>query len=147
MRTAIDPEHDETTSPALQTERQMDATAAQVHEAWAGGFGRWFAEPDTVLMRGEVDAPYFFETLHDGVRYPHYGRFIELVRGRRVAMTWTNSVVGGAETVVAVEMVDSASGCALVLRHGGFPDEETRDQTAEAWPHVLDHLDQILTRE
>ncbi|KGN29812.1 hypothetical protein N802_10405 [Knoellia sinensis KCTC 19936] len=147
MRTSIDPEATAATEPALTVERTMTASAAALYRAWTDRFGDWFAEPDTVLMRAEVDVPYFFETLFEGQRHPHHGRFVELVPDELVTLTWTNAAVQGAETVVRVDLSPAEGGCHLTLRHGGFPDDETRDQTKDAWPQVLEHLDHVIRGE
>ena len=62
-------------------------------------------------------------------------------------MTWLTGAAGtkGAETVVTVELTPRGSGTQLRLAHTGFADKESRDRHEQAWPKVLEQIDNIFS--
>ncbi len=131
----------------VTVERDMMASTSVLYLAWTEQIDRWFACPGSVLMRSAVNEPFFFETLHENIRQPHYGRFLRLEKDSLVELTWVTGPPGtrGAETVVTIELATKGTGSHLRLTHAGFPDEESRDKHAEAWPLVLDALDNAFS--
>ena len=127
-------------------ERTMSAAPEVLYRVWTSDqIDRWFAIPGTVLMKPEINVPYFFYTQYDGTKHAHHGRFLSLEPDRLIEMTWQTAVgTKGAETVVRVELTPSGEGTQLRLSHAGFCDEESMKGHAEAWPNALEHLDECV---
>src|SRR5688572_15678743 len=102
----------------VAVERTLGVSVGVLFRAWTEGFDLWFADPGSVLMRAEVNAPFFFETVYKpddqtaAQRHPHYGRFLEIQPERVVELTWVTGEGGteGAETVVRVELQPASEG-------------------------------------
>lgn len=127
----------------------MQVPAHRLYAAFTEELDQWFAAPGSVMMRAEPNAPFYFETTHQAdseameVRHPHYGRFLQLVPGRLLQMTWVTGTngTGGAETVLTIELSGLGEATSVKLTHEGFADEMTADQHAKAWPFVLAQLE------
>ncbi|MDP4161026.1 MAG: SRPBCC domain-containing protein [Bacillota bacterium] len=133
---------------SLSVERVMPFPPKLLYRAWTEQFDLWFAAPGSVLMKGEINAVFFFETSFEGQRHPHYGRFLRLEPDRLIELTWLTGAGGtkGAETVVTVELNQTENGTVLRLTHAVFLDEESRNGHEQAWPLVLAQLEDKLGR-
>lgn len=140
---------------SLSVERLMNLPPKTLFNAWTQEFDVWFAAPDSVLMSGEVNTPFFFETefrpdeSSELQRHPHYGRFLKIKSNQLIQLTWVTGDGGtkGAETVVTVELIPKDEKTLLKLTHSGFPDEASKNAHLEAWPMVLELLEKSYAEE
>ncbi len=132
----------------LAVEQVFPFPANVLFDGWTINFDKWFAAPGTLLMRVEVNEPFFFETVfkaddqETAQRHPHYGRFLKLDKNKFIQMTWVTGEIGtqGAETVVSIEFIEQGDQTLIKLSHSGFLNKQTMEGHNEAWPHVFEHM-------
>lgn len=124
----------------------MTARPAAIYQAWTQEFDTWFATPGTLVMRAHAGEPFYFDVAFEDQHHPHYGRILELVPDRVVHFAWVTGAGGtdGAETHLHIELSPVADGTRLTLQQTGFYTEAAARAAADAWPHVLAHLDEVL---
>ena len=134
------------TTYELDVARVISLPAEAVYRAFTDQLDQWFGTQGSLIVTPEPGGLYHFVTEMDGKRHPHYGRFIELTPGRRVCMTWMTGDPGtlGAETTVTIDIAEAQDGTRVRIRQAGFYDETSRDGHEDAWPMVLEHLENTL---
>lgn len=127
-------------------EKFLSSPPEQLYRAWTEQFDQWFAQEGTLLNWCEVGIPFFFATEFDGGRHPHHGRFLRLDPNSLLELTWVTGSPGtkGAETTVSVKFSAADGGTNVTLSHTGFSDVDSMNGHKDAWPQVLDHLQNYL---
>jgi uncharacterized protein YndB with AHSA1/START domain len=108
----------------LRVAKRLDADPARVFDAWLDpGIARqWlFATASNPLVAASVDAriggAFRFVYASGAERLEYAGRYVEIVRPRRLAFALALPECDGATTRVAVEIVPRNTGSALTLIH------------------------------
>jgi uncharacterized protein YndB with AHSA1/START domain len=132
----------------LKVERLIGLPIDLLFKAWTTEFDLWFASPGSFLGKAEPNTPFYFETSYQGTRHPHYGRFLSIQEGVRIDMTWVSGEdgTGGVETVLTIELTAYENGTFLSLTHAGFLNEESKNKHQQAWPMILEQLEERMSR-
>ena len=132
---------------AISVESTMRATPEQVFHAWTQQWASWFGVDTEAVMRPEVGVPFWFCPVHEGKRYPHFGRYLRLEPNRLVEHTWANEPTRGFETVVKLELSADGEGTRVRLTHSGFGDLALARGHEKNWPVALEHLDAWIAEQ
>lgn len=132
----------------LKVERFIALPVSKVFKAWTSQIDLWFASPGSFLGKAENNTPFYFETSYQGTRHPHYGRFLTVLENEKVEFTWVTGQGGteGIETVVSVTLSTHENGTFLSLTHAGFATEASRNKHQDAWPAILEQLEERMSR-
>jgi Uncharacterized conserved protein len=128
----------------LLVEQDMQLPAEKIFRAWTEQIDSWFAVPGSVLMKLEVNSPFFWEVEANGEKHPHYGRFLQIDKDKLIEHTWVTPSTLGRETILRLELSPAGQGTHVKLTHSGFPDLDSMRQHEEAWPGVLHQLEQRI---
>jgi uncharacterized protein YndB with AHSA1/START domain len=122
--------------------RTIPAEPEKVFDLWMNPKspgGPWFGA-DRVILNPVVDGLFYIAVKHEGRTWPHYGRFLEIDRPRRVAYTWMSEGTKGAESIVTITMEPREDQTEVTLRHSGVPDDEMGRKHKEGWTWILSTL-------
>jgi uncharacterized protein YndB with AHSA1/START domain len=109
----------------------------------ADGVASWWGPDDVPVLLSEVDARVGgayrvrFRTL-DGLEHEACGEFLEVVRPRRVVMTWRWAFGGEPEELgrtsrVEFDLLPIASGTELTFMHGGLQNDASAKSHEWGW--------------
>lgn len=140
-----------TATPTAVATHHFAAQPERVFDAWLAPslVGQWmFASGGDEVVRVRVDArvggAFSFLVRRDGREIDHVGTYQEIDRPRRLAFSW--GIVGepGSDGVT-VDVVPTADGCEVTVRHRMHPEwAEFAPRAAEAWTKMLGALARTL---
>ncbi len=126
----------------LTVTRSIPASTEEVYDAWLdtkSPGGLWFGV-DRVIINLAVDSLFYHVVNHEQRRWPHYGRFIRLERGRAIEFTWVSEATRGLESVVSVSLAPRNGSTEMTLRHSNLPDDEMGREHEGGWTWYMDVL-------
>jgi uncharacterized protein YndB with AHSA1/START domain len=126
----------------LTVSRAIPASPEEVFDVWMdpkSPGGPWFGAA-RVILDPVIDGLFYLAVEHQGRTWPHYGRFLQIDRPRRVEYTWVSEATQGVESVVTVTLVPRGGDTEVTLRHSGVPDDEKGREHEAGWGWVLSML-------
>ena len=122
--------------------RMIPAPAEKVFDVWLdpeSPGGPWFGG-ERVILNAVVDGLFYLAVSHEGRIWPHYGRFLQIDRPRRVEHTWVSEATKGVESVVLITLEPKGDHTEMTLRHSGLADDEMGRGHKEGWTWCLSML-------
>jgi len=140
------------TVPALRVEREFEATAQQVFDAWTDPevMKRWLhADPEWETPVAESDrrvggATRLVMRRPDGTEEAWTGEYTEFDPPHRVAFTFTwdeGATAAPVPSLVELDFTESDGVTTAVLTQTGFASEESRLNHGRGWNACFDNLD------
>jgi uncharacterized protein YndB with AHSA1/START domain len=138
--------------PRLDITRRFPVAPEAVWRAWTDpqALSRWFGpgEMDTVI-RAELDVRVggryrIAFRMPDGQEHDVSGEYQEVVANRRLQFTWAWKSTPERVSLVTIELVPIAQGCAMNFRHERFFDQQGRDAHERGWSGTFAKLDRLL---
>jgi len=124
----------------------IPAPAEEVFDVWIdpkSPGGPWFGA-DRVILNPVVDGLFYHAVKHEGRTWPHYGRFLQIDRPRRVEYTWVSEATKGVESIVLFTLEPKGDHTEVTLRHSGVPDDDMGRQHKEGWTWMMSALAEAL---
>ena len=126
----------------LTFRRRIPASPTAVYDAWLSPknpCNPWH-EADVLVFKPKVGGLYHFCQTHGSVRYPHYGRFLKLKRGKQIQMIWMSNMTHGTESELLVDFVKKGKDTLLTLKHSKLPNDKEGIAHDDGWKYYLEQL-------
>jgi uncharacterized protein YndB with AHSA1/START domain len=123
----------------LTVTRTIPATPEAIYDVWLdpkSPGGPWYGS-ERVILNAQVDGLFYHAMTWEGKKWAHYGRFLDLQRGRRIEHTWVSEATKGLESVVAMTLEPKGNATEVTLRHIGVPDDALGRQHKDGWTWIL----------
>ena len=116
------------------------------------GIACWWGPDDGPVLLAETDVRVGgrfrvrFRML-DGSEHESSGEYLEVVRPERLAMSWRwQGSEDPDESLVEIDLRESADGTELTFTHSRLHDEDSRRSHEEGWNGALDKLQRHFSR-
>lgn len=140
-------------SITVRVTRQFSATPERVFDAWldpeqARQF--LFATPTGEMVRVEIDprvgGTFLIVERRDGEDAPHYGKYLEIDRPRRLVFSMFADEDDTKGSKVVIEIAATDTGCELTLTHALQPQwADYADRTRAGWSGILEGLASVVS--
>jgi uncharacterized protein YndB with AHSA1/START domain len=130
----------------ISVSQMIPATPERVFDVWLdpqSPGGLWHGL-ERVILNPVVDGLFYHAVKFEGRVWPHYGRFLQLDRPRRIEYTWVSEATKGIESIVLATLEPKGNQTEVTLRHSGFPDDEMGRGHKEGWTWYLSILAERL---
>ncbi len=124
--------------------RTIPASPEKIFDVWLdpkSPGGPWFGAK-RAIVNAVVDGLFYHAVEHEGRIWPHYGRFIQLDRPRKIEHTWVSEATRGAESVVTLTFEPRGDQTEVTIHHAGVPDDEMGRRHKDGWTWILSMLEQ-----
>jgi uncharacterized protein YndB with AHSA1/START domain len=126
----------------ITVSRSVPAPAEAVFDVWldpASPGSPWFGV-ERAIMNPIVDGLFYHAVMHEGRRWPHYGRFLRIERPKLIEHTWVSEATQGVESIVSLTFDAHGDQTEVTLRHSGVPDDEMGRRHQDGWSWGLSML-------
>jgi uncharacterized protein YndB with AHSA1/START domain len=125
----------ETKTIEFKFERKIPASPVEVFEGWLNPKipGNPWNIAEKYLLDPKVDG-FFYWTFKET---PHYGRFTEIERPRRIQHTWMSPNTLGQESKVTLTFEKQGADTLMTLVHSDLPDHELARGHEKGWSYFL----------
>lgn len=135
-------------TPSLTIKRRLNATPAEVYEAWTDPelLLRWFGPENVVAQEAQidprVDGAYRVVMLeNNGERHEVSGRYLEVVENEKLVFSWSWVTTPERVSRVTVTFKPDGDGTILTLLHEKLFDDQAARGHTHGWTGSMDKLE------
>lgn len=124
----------------LNLSRTIDATPAEVFEAWidpTGPVSPWSGVAKAIVNPPKVDGLFYSMYRLEDRQMAHYRRFIALEKPRRIQYTWVSEATRGFESLVTLTLEPLGDKTVVQINHANLPDDDGGRRHQQAHGYLL----------
>jgi uncharacterized protein YndB with AHSA1/START domain len=128
----------------ITVSRTIPASPEKIFDLWIdpkSPGGPWFGAA-RVILNPAVDGLFYHAVKQQDRVWPHYGRFIQLDRPRKIEHTWVSEATRGVESTVTITLEPRGDQTEVTIHHAGVPDDEMGRKHKDGWTWILSMLEQ-----
>jgi uncharacterized protein YndB with AHSA1/START domain len=133
-------------APTLTVEREIEATAEELFDAWLDpeSLAVWMRPGD--ILRTEVTVEprvggKFTLLMHGAEKtYAHTGTYRRIERPKKLVFTWISEATHQTETLVTVVFQRLGKTTKVILTHEQLPDAEAASKHRGGWTSAIEKL-------
>lgn len=139
------------TNPSLTLKRRLNATPAEVYQAWTDPnlLTRWFGPENVTTLEAEIDLRIggsyrIVMRGDDGERHQVSGIYQEVVENERLAFSWAWVSTPERVSRVSVTFKPDGDGTILTLLHEQFFDADAAHRHEHGWTGSMVKLERLF---